>query len=180
MKTGIVVTGLPASGKTSVARAVASELGFAFFDKDDFLEDLYDKHPVKTWEDRKRLSRKSDNLFQEAVQQHGSAVLVSHWRPAGAQGESGTPTDWLLTAYDQLIEVCCLCPPQIAFERFIARNRHPGHFDKQRDPEELANRLKTWQHHYPLNIGILVQVRTDGEVDVNSLVEDIRTKSNWR
>ncbi|WP_370645738.1 AAA family ATPase [Ruegeria sp. Ofav3-42] len=57
MKLGIVVTGLPASGKTTVAREIAKRLGLVFLDKDDFLEELYERHGVPSWEHRKKLSR---------------------------------------------------------------------------------------------------------------------------
>jgi dephospho-CoA kinase len=57
MKIGVIVTGLPASGKATVARVVANALSFDLIDKDDFLEGLYELNDVSTWEDRKSLSR---------------------------------------------------------------------------------------------------------------------------
>ena len=99
MKIGVVVTGLPASGKTTIARIIANALSFDFIDKDDFLEGLYKLNDVRTWEDRKNLSRQSDVLFQDAGRKLGSAVLVSHWKPIAEGGNSGTPTNWLKETY---------------------------------------------------------------------------------
>ena len=174
MKSGIIVTGLPASGKTTIAREIAKRLGFVFLDKDDFLEDLYERYGVLSWEDRKRLSRQSDVAFQDAAVRSASAVLVSHWRSLGENSESGTPSDWLAEEYKPLIEVCCLCSPEEALARFIARTRHPGHFDNQRDIDELAQRLTSWASNFPLGIGTLVEVRTDRAVNTNIVVEIVR------
>jgi adenylate kinase family enzyme len=43
MPTYVIVTGLPASGKTTLAIALSSELGFEHLDKDAFLEALFDR-----------------------------------------------------------------------------------------------------------------------------------------
>ena len=174
MKCAVIVTGLPASGKTTIAREVAKRLEYEFFDKDDFLEDLYELEGVSSWEHRKKLSRLSDVAFLEAASKSGSAVLVSHWRPLLGNVESGTPSDWLEREYDLLVEVCCLCPPEEALRRFIARTRHPGHLDNQRDVKDLAERLDALDKRFPLKLGRLLEVRTDVEVDFEKLTEDVQ------
>jgi hypothetical protein len=58
----IVVTGLPASGKTTLGRQLASRLGVDFFDKDDYLEALFGSQAA-TEENRQMLSRQSDADF---------------------------------------------------------------------------------------------------------------------
>ena len=174
MKIGVVVTGLPASGKTTIARCIASAFSFDLIDKDDFLEGLYALNVVNTWEDRKSLSRQSDVLFQDAGKASGSAVLVSHWKPLGDGSNSGTSTDWLMGTYAPIIEVYCSCPSGIALDRFLARNRHPGHFDQQRDPTELAQQLRGWESRYPLGIGSLLEVRTDIKVNEKEIVDKLR------
>lgn len=174
MKIGVVVTGLPASGKTTIARIIANALSFNLIDKDDFLEGLYEQNDVRTWEDRKKLSRQSDVLFQEAGEKLGSAVLVSHWNPTVEGGDSGTSTDWLKEAYASLIEVYCSCPSDIALDRFLTRERHPGHFDQQRDPTELAQRLRRLENGYPLGVGSVIEVPTDTEVNSKEIVDKVR------
>ncbi|MDW3184002.1 AAA family ATPase [Roseobacter sp.] len=175
MKRAVIVTGLPASGKTTIAREIAQRLGLEFFDKDDFLEDLYEREGVSSWDHRKKLSRLSDIAFQEAAAKSDSAVLVSHWRPIRGNVESGTPSDWLLGEYETLVEVCCLCSPEEALRRFLSRTRHPGHLDKQRDIKELTERLASWSKFFPLRVGRLLEVRTDTEVNLEVLAEGVRT-----
>lgn len=174
MKCAVIVTGLPTSGKTTVAREISKRLSFEFLDKDDFLEDLYDREGVSSWDHRKKLSRQSDSAFQQAAKKLDSAVLVSHWRPLRGNVESGTPSDWLEGEYEQLVEICCRCPPEEALRRFLSRTRHPGHLDKRRDTKELAERLDSWTNFYPLRVGRLLEVRTDTEVNFEVLAEDVR------
>lgn len=174
MRHAVIVTGLPASGKTTVAREISKPLGFEFLDKDDFLEDLYERESVSSWNHRKSLSRQSDDAFQKAAKKSGSAVLVSHWRPLRSTADSGTPSDWLVEEYDSLVEVCCLCSPEEALRRFLSRTRHPGHLDKQRDTKELAKRLDSWTNRFPLRMGTLLEVRTDAEVNFERLMVDVR------
>jgi len=174
MKRAVIITGLPASGKTTVARELAQRLGFAFLDKDDFLEDLYDREGVTSWDDRKRLSRQSDDAFREAAQAADAAVLVSHWRPLNGTNESGTPSDWLVEDYEALVELCCQCPPDLAFGRFLSRSRHPGHLDQQRDTEDLAQRFASWATFFPLGVGRVLEVRTDTAVNFEAVTEDVR------
>ena len=178
MKIGVVVTGLPASGKTTVARSIADNLSFDLIDKDDFLEDLYELNIVRRWEDRNKLSRQSDILFQDAGENSGSAVLVSHWKPVAQGGDSGTPTDWLKAAYTSLIEVHCSCPADVALDRFLARRRHPSHLDEERDPIELAQWLKKLESGYPLGVGLVLEVRTDLKVNRQAIVDQLRLLIN--
>ena len=174
MKIGIVVSGLPASGKTTVARELATRLHFDFLDKDDFLEALYERYGVFSWEHRKRLSRESDVSFRNNAAKAGSAVLVSHWRPLGSDGDSGTPVEWLEDEYDLIVEVYCQCTPELAFARFTNRTRHPGHYDKHRNLEDLKMRMSSWAARFPLRLGSLVCVRSDEEVDPDALCKTVQ------
>lgn len=174
MKRAVIVTGLPASGKTTIARGLALGLGYDFLDKDDFLEDLYDRLGVHSWGDRQRLSRQSDRAFQEAAIKIDGAVLASHWRPLGSTDESGTPTEWLAEEFEALVEVHCKCPPEDAHARFLARTRHPGHLDNQRDAVELANRFTAWAGRFPIGIGTLVEMRTDGTANDGDVIDRVR------
>ncbi|MEM6588104.1 MAG: AAA family ATPase [Pseudomonadota bacterium] len=174
MKIGVVVSGLPASGKTTVARELADRLHLNFLDKDDFLEDLYERHGVSSWDHRQRLSRESDVAFRNAATRLGSAVLVSHWRSRESEAESGTPIEWLDDEYDILIEVYCHCSADIAFERFTARKRHPGHFDEMRNPEDLKARLDALANDFPLGLAAMLRVQTYGDVDLDTLERDVR------
>lgn len=169
----IIISGLPASGKTSVARALATTLNIQLFDKDDFLERLYDQHGVSDWNSRKRLSRQSDKDFQIAAAQANTAVLVSHWRPNNTSAITGTPTDWVAETFETVIEIYCECTPAIATRRFLARQRHPGHLDSQRDPGQLAQRMLSLSDGYPLGLGPVLQINTERKVNFEDLLQEL-------
>lgn len=168
-KTAIIVTGLPASGKTTLARAVARTLRWPLLDKDDFLETLYETHEVRSLADRSRLSRQSDALFQRAAQEQLRVVLVSHWA-VGAPSNGGTPTSWLTAQFDHLIELCCLCSPDTATARFQARRRHPKHLDHLRLAADLRQQMQDRHDLLPLGIGPVVTVNTERDVDLAAVL----------
>jgi adenylylsulfate kinase-like enzyme len=76
----IVVTGLPASGKSTVGRLLHRELAMPLLDKDTILESLYDALGSPDRDARSRLSRASDEVMLALAAGLGSAVLVNRWR----------------------------------------------------------------------------------------------------
>lgn len=174
MKRALVVSGLPASGKTVLGKQLADAFGFTFLDKDDFLERLFEREGVGDLAWRQKLSRQSDQDFEAAARQQESVVLVSHWRAPSAEGTSGTPTAWLNDAFDQVIEVFCACPPQEAVRRFIARTRHEGHGDSLQDTDGIDARMARWANGLPLDLGPLVHVDTTSPVSVADVVRELQ------
>ena len=169
MKQAIVVTGLPASGKTAVAKQLAALLKLPVLDKDDFLEELYEEQFPETQEERRELSRISDTLFQQRAMELDAVVLVSHWRPSCGPQNTGTPTDWLQLAFTRMIEVQCECSPEVATTRFLNRTRHPGHRDQDRDPADLAAGMAALASGYPS----LIAVSTEAQVDLPALAAEV-------
>jgi shikimate kinase len=53
----VVVSGLPASGKSTVAKALAAGLAFTLLDKDSFLEALLERSPVTSMRTQRRTAR---------------------------------------------------------------------------------------------------------------------------
>ena len=79
-----VLSGLPASGKTTVARPLAAALSLPLLDKDGILESLFESLGVSTTEERSCLSRASDRVLQNvATTSQQGAVLSSFWYVKG-------------------------------------------------------------------------------------------------
>ena len=133
----VLVSGLPASGKSTLARAVAPLLRLPVIDKDDILERLFETKGIGDLSWRRQLSRESDALFQAAAAASDGAVLTSFWHVPGMPAASGTPTQWLADLSPLVVELRCLCPAAVASARFLARQRHQGHLDGTRDPDEV-------------------------------------------
>lgn len=164
----VVVSGLPASGKTTLARGVADRLAMPLLDKDTILEALFDALGCAGPEDRVRLSRAADGTLFRLAGSARDAVLVSWWHDDAA---------WRLRAAgEHLVEVFCDCSVEVAAKRFVGRQRHVGHLDHLRTPAEHLDSLRRASKigPGPLGIGELVTAATDREVDADSVAEAVR------
>jgi glucokinase len=171
------MTGVPGCGKSTLGRSLAIELGLPFFDKDDILETLFDHLPVEQPADRQRLSRASDAVLETVALASGGAVVASFWRREELSTTSGTSTGWLRgRTPGSVVEVHCVCPPEVAARRFAERRRHPGHLDETRTREALLAQLETLSPLGPWDLGPLVQVDTRDPVDVAAAASLVRAE----
>ena len=169
----VIVSGLPASGKSTVGRAIASGLGLPFLDKDVVLESSFERITPFDAIGRSDLSRLADEAFRAQALGSACGVLVSWWRHALSAAESGTPTQWLASLPGAIVEVHCLCAPLVAAKRFVARIRHSGHLDGRRSLAELLVQFNEHAVHGPLGFGSLVEIHTDEAVNNNDLLRQI-------
>ena len=156
----IVVSGLPGSGKTKLARRLAPVLSLPLIDKDDILERLFESKGVGDALWRRELSRESDQIFQAEALASGGAILVSFWHVAGMPSNSGTSTHWLAQLSAPVVNLHCDCEPEVGAARFLQRKRHPGHLDVEASPEEILASLRRMGHLPPLNIQRRINVDT--------------------
>lgn len=164
----VVVSGLPASGKSTVGTALSERLSMALLDKDVILEALFDSLGCPDRDERYRLSRASDEVLYALAEASQAAVVVNWWdqdsSPARLRGIASS-----------VVEVFCECPLEVAAARFEGRRRHPGHHDPRRTPEEIAEGIRRMREmfHGPLGVGDLVRVNTAGPLDADSLAGQV-------
>ena len=92
-------------------RGACCVAGRAFFDRDDFLDDLLD-HSQSPVEQCSEVSRRADVAFETRAKLSDEAVLVSFWRRPELSLSSGTPTGWIAELADP-VELWCRCDPDV-------------------------------------------------------------------
>ena len=170
----VVISGLPASGKSSLARQIAPLLGLPVIDKDDILENSFPEENIDPTE-RHLLSRAADAILQQRVETTPRAVVASFWRHPSLTTDSGTPTLWL-QQLPHLVEVHCVCSPATAAQRFLQRRRHPGHGDWNKTPGQVLAQFQELHGLGSLGVGPLIDVDTEIAVDPSRLAEEVRVQ----
>jgi cytidylate kinase len=169
----VVVSGLPGSGKTTLARKLAPALGLSLIDKDDILEGLFEALGIGDADWRQRLSRASDEIFERLARSSSGAVLTSFWRHPEISRQCGTPAHWIVSASSRIVEVYCACEPEIAAARFVNRQRHPGHLDGAKRAEDVVANFRTLAAAGPLGIGKFLRVDSTNEIDLDMIVGQV-------
>jgi AAA domain len=169
----VVISGLPGSGKTTLARRLAPVLNLPVIDKDDILNRLFESKRIGNAEWRRALSRESVILQHEATNSAG-AILVSLWHLPGMPSDSGTSTAWLHASSQRLVTVQCMCEPEVAASRFVHRQRHPGHLDGESSHADVCANLRALARLAPLDIGQRIEVDTSAEPNLDEIVRAIR------
>lgn len=162
MRGYVLIGGWPASGKTTLSRALARELDIAYLSKDEVKEALMDTlgEPVNVTESQ-CLGRAAVAAVMSAARGCPAAVIDSTWFPYAVP---------LVEALGgPFVEVRCQVELDVARERYRDRQRDEGHLDDQRSEDEL------WGEPVrPLGVGPLVIVDTTRPVDVSAVASQVR------
>jgi predicted kinase len=165
--TAIVVSGIPGSGKTTLAAAIAAGLRVPWISKDVIKEALMDELGTGdlAWVDR--LSRASHLAMYDLARHMATDVVLE------AHFHRGVAEDDLVALGVPLVQVHCSCPVEVAWERYRRRrdhpDRHPGHLPEHQDDAATAG----WRAIEPRPLDLdapLVVVGTAEPVDVPSVL----------
>jgi hypothetical protein len=171
----IVVSGLPASGKSTLAQRLGAALGLPVLDKDVILEALFERVPVEGAEHRHALSREADSLLKQQACRLQEAVLVSWWRHPASTDATGTDVGWLQVAGTEVVEVHIVCPPDLAAARFVRRQRHSGHLDGRHDERTLRDSFLRHARQGPLGLGLCIEAAPEVDAGFPSVCDRLRT-----
>jgi predicted kinase len=176
----VIITGLPCTGKTTLARTIAAGLGLPLLAKDDIKERLFDS---LGWSDRewsKKLGRATFDLlfyFIEVELRAGHSLIA----------EARFFSQYHLEVFQEMqqrqpfrpLVIECVADGEILLRRFIGRSesgeRHPGHVDHTSYAEAEAVFLH--EEPLPFDLGgkyIAVNTNDFSRVDPQELITGIR------
>lgn len=145
MKYCILVTGIPASGKSTMARFLAERLSLPMFSKDHIKEILFDEVGFQSREEKVKLGIASMKIMYDTAEQMMKCgqpfVLENNFETISKDGLFA-----LLERYSyQAITVRMTGDYEKIYERFIERNqseeRHRGHVVNDCYPEIAAGKM---------------------------------------
>jgi predicted kinase len=166
----IAITGRPATGKTTLATALAARSGLPLLSRDAFKEAAFD---VLGWSDpdwSQRVGRLGYDLLRHTIDLllHGGGrfLVDTTLTETAADG-----INQVLDAHGaEALQVLLTAPGKVRLERMRARlaagDRHPGHADDQRlaDPG-VIHRIRHSPPSYPRLRGRLLVVDTTAAGD---------------
>jgi predicted kinase len=161
----VVVTGPPATGKTTLAERLSRELALPLVAKDAIKERLYDALGSGDREWSRRLGRATYALMFDWVGRllaaRHSAIVESNFTPPAAPLFDRLPPH-------RTFQVFCTAPREVVIARYAARRRHDGHLDRV-VLEELRAGLheEQWQ---PLPLAGELRQFEIGNGDVEAIV----------
>lgn len=172
MKRAVLVNGVPASGKSTVAAGVSARTGWLRLALDTVKEPFFDELGLGDREFNRALGRASYAAIWSLVRDapDGTTVVVDAW--FGFQPTAVLEGHLERAGVGQTAEIWCHAPPALLAERYAARlgERHPGHPGAAFVPEliALAERAR------PLRRGPILEVDTRAPVDVDTVMAWVR------
>jgi predicted kinase len=168
MKKAVLVNGVPASGKSSVARALADARGWPILALDTIKEPFFDHLGVGDREFNRKLGRASYQAMWSIVQDapEGMTFIADAW--FGFQPREVLEAHLARAGVGVTAEVWCHAPPAVLVDRYRARLhlRHTGHPGEAFLPELVA----LAQRAEPLRRGPIFDVDTTCALDRERLL----------
>lgn len=170
----VLVSGPPASGKTTIARPLAAALEFALLTKDDIKESLFTSLSAPTSDHAysRQIGAAAMNLLWSLAPHCPQVVLEANFRTRSTS-EREQATALLSRPASRLVEVHCRVPLDEAARRFAQRARevrhHPAHMLKEISIEQLAESAE------PFALGPVITVETATQpIDMTKLIDQVR------
>jgi predicted kinase len=166
----VVVTGIPASGKSTLATALSNQLVWPLISKDVIKEALLGALGTGDLEWSQRLGRAGHVVMYSLAAAIPKVILEAHFQRGIAETE-------LLALNRRIVQIYCRCPVDVAGERYRRRiddpNRHAGHLPEHQSDQVIQRWMREVPTPLDLPNALLVEVDTTGPVDLESVASAI-------
>jgi predicted kinase len=162
----VVMSGYPAAGKSTLARALAGRLDFTYVSKDAMLDAVF--RAMEGAPGDHALSLRSGQAAWAVLwglsRAGGDLVLDSNIKSADAHERAQ-----LGRMAGRIVELRCECPLALAQTRYRARAAldRPAQRTRELEPERAA------LYGVPLGVGTLIRVDTARPVDLDAVSTDV-------
>jgi predicted kinase len=166
----LLVSGAPASGKSTVARSLAARLPFALISKDALKECLFDtlnQLEGDALDKPRRLSIAAMELLWTVAAGCPHAILEANFRP-----HSDYERERIQALPGRKLEIYCKCSPEEAQRRFAQRAQrsahHPAHALRTMSAAMVA------EYDQPMRVCPVIEVDTETPVQIGLILQAIR------
>jgi predicted kinase len=169
----VLVSGPPASGKTTIARPLAEALNFALLSKDDIKESLFTSisGPPGDVEWSRKLSDAAMHVLWALAPRCPHVVLEANFRTQSAF-DRGQVAHLIGLPGARLVEIFCRVRLEEAARRFAERARlerhHPAHALTEMSVKQLA------PYAQPFSLSPVIEIDTGSPVDADVLLARVR------
>jgi predicted kinase len=161
----VAVTGMPSSGKTTVAEGLARRLRLPLIAKDEIKESLYETLGADDVDASARLGVAAYALIfalaRSMLDSGVSAIVEANFFEDQKELFESLPAH-------RFVEIHCHAPLDVLTERYASRSRHPGHHDAEKI-KELPLRMASGVHDALDLPGALIELDTTRPVDLDAL-----------
>jgi predicted kinase len=151
MTVAVIVTGPPASGKTTIAERLAADYELPLLTKDGVKETLFDTIGIGDLEFSKRLGAAAFAIVWHVLEQELAASRAAIVEGNFSAQYDVSRVERLQGLYElDLVQIHCHAPIEVLRDRYASRQRHPGHLDRERLPA-IDGRLEATQYLLPID-----------------------------
>lgn len=179
----ILVTGAPASGKSTITARLAADLRLPLFAKDDVKELLADSLDVSGFDWSRRAGKTSFFLLDwlaVRLLSAGQSVILEANFDRRYLNEWGFPKT-AAEVQARIVEIFCRAEPPVLIQRYTERfesgGRHPIHHDREHLEGTLREEIAGDKFSEPLGLGTIIEVDTTSfeRVDYPGIVARVQS-----